>query len=178
MVGELRALNTYTAPDRYPMPKIQIAFTQISQAVYIGTMDALKGFHQNVVTPRARKALRIIVNGGVFEYLRMPFGIKNAPLHFQRMMNEIFPKQLSQGWSIIYIDDIIVCYKTWEEHIYRLSRVLNRLKFVNIKISLKKCHLGFKELKELGHVVSGLSLGIDKGKVAAVLLKPMPQNKK
>ncbi|MBW0570394.1 hypothetical protein O181_110109 [Austropuccinia psidii MF-1] len=47
-----------------------------------------------------------------------------------------------------------------------------------MKISLKKCHFGFKELKALGHVVSGLSLGIDKNKVAAVLLKPMPKNKK
>ncbi|MBW0558099.1 hypothetical protein O181_097814 [Austropuccinia psidii MF-1] len=79
MVGDFRALNTYTVPDRYPIPKIQISLTQISQAVYIATMDALKGFHQNVVTPRARKYLRIIVHCGVYEYLRMPFGIKNAP---------------------------------------------------------------------------------------------------
>ncbi|MBW0579108.1 hypothetical protein O181_118823 [Austropuccinia psidii MF-1] len=73
MVGDFRALDTYTAPDRYPIPKMQIALTQISQAVYITTMDALKGFHQNVVTPRARKYLRIIVHCGVYEYLRMPF---------------------------------------------------------------------------------------------------------
>ncbi|MBW0583896.1 hypothetical protein O181_123611 [Austropuccinia psidii MF-1] len=108
----------------------------------------------------------------------MLFGIKNAPSHFQRMMNEIFPEELSEGWLIIYIDDIIVCSKTWEEHMYRLSRVLTKIQSVNMKISLKKCHFGFKELKALGHVVSGLSLGIDKNKVAAVLLKPMPQNKK
>ncbi|MBW0546000.1 hypothetical protein O181_085715 [Austropuccinia psidii MF-1] len=50
MVGYFRALKTYTLPDRYPIPKIQISLTQISQAVYISTMDALKGFHQNVVT--------------------------------------------------------------------------------------------------------------------------------
>ncbi|MBW0564014.1 hypothetical protein O181_103729 [Austropuccinia psidii MF-1] len=50
MVGELRALNTYTVPDRYPIPKIQIALTQISQAVYITTMDALKGLHPDLVT--------------------------------------------------------------------------------------------------------------------------------
>ncbi|MBW0545874.1 hypothetical protein O181_085589 [Austropuccinia psidii MF-1] len=55
MVGDFRALNTYTVPDRYPIPNIQIALTQISQAFYITTMDALKRFHQNVVTPRARK---------------------------------------------------------------------------------------------------------------------------
>ncbi|MBW0512149.1 hypothetical protein O181_051864 [Austropuccinia psidii MF-1] len=178
MVGDFRALNTYTVPDRYPIPKIQITHTQISQAVYISTMDSLKGFHQNVVTPRAREYLRIIVHCGVYEYLRMPFGIKNAPSHFQRMINEIFPEELSEGWLIIYIDYIIVCSKTWEEHIYRLSRVLNKIKFVNMKISSKKCHFELKELKELGHVASGLSLGINKNKVAAVLLKPMPQDKK
>ncbi|MBW0515767.1 hypothetical protein O181_055482 [Austropuccinia psidii MF-1] len=89
MVWDLRALNTYTVPDKYPIPKIQIALTQISQAVYITTMDALEGFHQNVVSPRAWKYLRIIVHCGVHEFLRMPFGIKNAPSHFQKMMNEI-----------------------------------------------------------------------------------------
>ncbi|MBW0592378.1 hypothetical protein O181_132093 [Austropuccinia psidii MF-1] len=108
----------------------------------------------------------------------MPFGIKNAPSQFQRMMNKIFPEELSEGWLVIYIDDIIVCSKTWEEHMYRLSRVLTEIQSVNMKIFFKKCHFGFKELKALGHVVSGLSLGIYKNKVAAVLLKPIPQNKK
>ncbi|MBW0514761.1 hypothetical protein O181_054476 [Austropuccinia psidii MF-1] len=96
----------------------------------------------------------------------------------KEFMNEIFPEELSEGWLIIYIDDIIVCFKTWEEHIYRLSRVLNKIQSVNMKTSLKKFNFGFKELKALGHVVSGLSLGIDKNKFAAVLLKPIPQKQK
>ncbi|MBW0517268.1 hypothetical protein O181_056983 [Austropuccinia psidii MF-1] len=178
MVRDFRALSTYTVPDRYPIPKIQIALTQISQEVYISTMDSLKGFNKNVVAPTARKYLRIIVHSGVYEYLRIPFGIKNAPSHFQRMMNKIFPEELSEGWLITYIDYIIVCSKTWEEHMCRVSRILTKIHSVNMKICLKKCHFGFKELKALGHVVSGLSLGIDKNKVASILLKPMPQNKK
>ncbi|MBW0527515.1 hypothetical protein O181_067230 [Austropuccinia psidii MF-1] len=129
-------------------------------------------------TPRARKYLQIIVHCGVYEYQRMPFGIKNAPSHFQRMMNEIFPEELSEGCVIIYINHIVVCSKTLEEHIYRLSRGLTKIQSVNMKIYLKKSHFGFKELKALGHVVSGLFLVIDKNKVAAVLLKPMPQKKK
>ncbi|MBW0549919.1 hypothetical protein O181_089634 [Austropuccinia psidii MF-1] len=117
MVGDFRALNTYTVPDRHPIPKIQTTLTQIFQEVYISTMDALKGFHQDLLTPRGRKYLRIIVHCGVYEYLRMPFGINNAPSHFPRMMKELFPEELSEGWLIIYIDDIIVCSKTWKEHI-------------------------------------------------------------
>ncbi|MBW0471558.1 hypothetical protein O181_011273 [Austropuccinia psidii MF-1] len=177
MVGEFRALNTYIVPDRYPIPNIQISLTQISQEVYISTMDALKGFHQNVVTPRARKYFGIIVHCGVCEYLRIPFGIKNAPSHFQKMMIEIFPEELLEGWLLICIDDIIIYSKTLEENIDRLSRVLGKIQSVNMKPSFKKCHFGFKELKELGHVVSGLSLGIDRNKVAALLMKPMPQKK-
>ncbi|MBW0563065.1 hypothetical protein O181_102780 [Austropuccinia psidii MF-1] len=178
MVGDFRDLNTYTVPDRYPIRKIQISLTQISQAVYITTMDALKGFHQNAVTPRARKHLRIIVHCGVYEYFGMPFGINNAPLHFQIMINEIFPEEPLEGWLIIYIDDIIFCSKTWEEHMYRLARVLTKFQSVSMQRFLKRCPFGFQELKALGHLVSGLSLGIDKNKVAAVFLKPMSQNKK
>ncbi|MBW0540163.1 hypothetical protein O181_079878 [Austropuccinia psidii MF-1] len=80
-------------------------------------MDVLKVFHQNVVTPRAREYLRIIVHCGLYEYLRMPFSIKNAPSHFQRVMNEIFPEEPSEGWVITYIDYIIVSSKTWKEFV-------------------------------------------------------------
>ncbi|MBW0518065.1 hypothetical protein O181_057780 [Austropuccinia psidii MF-1] len=85
-------------------------------------MDALKGFHQNLLTENAKKLPRIIVHCAIFEYLRMPFGINNAPSHYQRMMNMIFPEGLSEVWLIIYIDDIIIFSETWhtwvsqEEH--------------------------------------------------------------
>ncbi|MBW0535710.1 hypothetical protein O181_075425 [Austropuccinia psidii MF-1] len=141
-------------------------------------MDSLKGFNRNFLTENYKKLPRIIVHCGIFEYLRMPFGIKNAPSHYQRIMNTIFCEELSEGWLIIYIDDIIVCSETWDSHLSRLERVLQKIVQVNMKISLKKCHFAYSELKALGHVVSGLSLGIDKNKVAAVLLKPIPQTKK
>ncbi|MBW0477358.1 hypothetical protein O181_017073 [Austropuccinia psidii MF-1] len=127
MVGHFRALNTYTFPDRYPIPKIHIYLTQISQAVYISTFHELKGFHQNGVTARERKYLRIIFHWGVYDYLRMSFGIKNAPSHFQRMKNEIFPEDTSEGWLIIDIDEVTVCSNTWEDHMNRLSRILAKI---------------------------------------------------
>ncbi|MBW0578993.1 hypothetical protein O181_118708 [Austropuccinia psidii MF-1] len=141
-------------------------------------MDALKSFHQNVLKPKSNKLLRIITHCGIYEYLRMPFDIKNAPSHYQRMMNTIFQTELSEGWLIIYIYNIITCSDSWSLHLERLERVLHKVAGVNMKISLKKCNFGFQELKALGHVVSGLSLGIDKDKVEAVLLKPILKNKK
>ncbi|MBW0479573.1 hypothetical protein O181_019288 [Austropuccinia psidii MF-1] len=141
-------------------------------------MDSLKGFHQNVLMAKDRKLLTIIIHCGIYEYLRMPFGIGNASTHYQRMMNMIFPKELSKGWLKINVDDIIIHTDSWSLHLERLARVLDKATEVNMKISLKKCNFGFEDLKALGHIVSGLSLGIEKNKVAAVLLKPIPQNKK
>ncbi|MBW0505185.1 hypothetical protein O181_044900 [Austropuccinia psidii MF-1] len=93
-------------------------------------------------------------------------------------MNTIIPTELSEGGLIIYIDDIIICSDSWSLQLERLASVLHKVAEVNMKISLKKCNFGFEELKALGHIVSALSLGIEKNKVAAVLLKPIPQNKK
>ncbi|MBW0462031.1 hypothetical protein O181_001746 [Austropuccinia psidii MF-1] len=67
MVGDFRSLNTYTIPDRYPIPRIHEALTQLSKAKFITSMDSLKGFHQNVLTPHYRKLLRVISHCGIYE---------------------------------------------------------------------------------------------------------------
>ncbi|MBW0554501.1 hypothetical protein O181_094216 [Austropuccinia psidii MF-1] len=147
MVGDFRALNTYTIPDRYPTPRIHETLTQLSKAKFITSMDALKSFHQNFLKPHDRKLLRIIAHCGIYEYLRMPFGINNAPSYYERMMNTIFPHELSEGWLIIYINDIIICSETWKLHLERLSLVLKKIIQVNMKISLKNVILGFMSWK-------------------------------
>ncbi|MBW0532104.1 hypothetical protein O181_071819 [Austropuccinia psidii MF-1] len=94
------------------------------------------------------------------------------------MMNTIFSTELSEGWLIIYIYAIIIFSYSWSLHLERLARLLDKATGVNMKISLNKCNFGIEELKALGHIASRLSLGIDKNKVAAVLFKPILQNKK
>ncbi|MBW0471515.1 hypothetical protein O181_011230 [Austropuccinia psidii MF-1] len=93
---------------------------------------------------------------GIYEYIRMPFAIKNAPAHFQRMMDTIFQEEILEGWMVVYIYDIIIYSETWEDHMKYIDRVIKLLK--------------------LGHKVSGLSLAIDRNKVEAVLQKPVPKN--
>ncbi|MBW0529431.1 hypothetical protein O181_069146 [Austropuccinia psidii MF-1] len=80
MVGYFREFNTYTIPDRYPIPRIHETLTRLSKGKFITSMEAVKGFHKNVLTPHSRKLLRIIPHCGTYEYLRMPFCIKNDPL--------------------------------------------------------------------------------------------------
>ncbi|MBW0551760.1 hypothetical protein O181_091475 [Austropuccinia psidii MF-1] len=173
---DFRALNNYTKADRYPIPRIPHALDKLAKAKYITKMDCMKGFHQNAVKPNSMKLLRIIFHMGIYEYTRMPFGIKNEPAHFQRMMDTIFQEEILEGCMLVYLEEIIIYSETWEDHVQYIDRVLGRCTPINLKISLKKCNFFQQELLELGHKFSGLSLPIDKNKVAAVLLKPVPKN--
>ncbi|MBW0509600.1 hypothetical protein O181_049315 [Austropuccinia psidii MF-1] len=178
MVGNFGALNAYTVTDWYPIPRIQETLTQLSKAKCMNLMDSLRGFHQNCLIPKTKKLFIIITHWGIYEYLRISFAIKNSRPHYQRMMNTIFPKELSEGWLITHIYDMIIFSDSWSFYLEILSRVLDKASGANMKISLKKCKLGFIECKSSGHIVSGSSLGIYKDKVAEMLLQPIPQNKK
>ncbi|MBW0538290.1 hypothetical protein O181_078005 [Austropuccinia psidii MF-1] len=89
IVGDVRALNTYTIPDRYPIHRIHEPFTQLSQSEFITAMDASKGFHQNILKENSKRLKRIIVHCGKYEYLRMPFGIENSPSNYQRSITTV-----------------------------------------------------------------------------------------
>ncbi|MBW0554915.1 hypothetical protein O181_094630 [Austropuccinia psidii MF-1] len=112
---------------------------------------------------------------GIYDNNRMPFGIKNAPSHFQRMMNTIFQEEILEGWMVVYIDYIIIYSETWEYHVQYIDRVLSKCTPINLKISLKKCNFGQQELLALGNKVSGLSLEVDQNEVAEVLKNPVPR---
>ncbi|MBW0510085.1 hypothetical protein O181_049800 [Austropuccinia psidii MF-1] len=175
LYGDFRALNNYTKADRYPIPRIPHALDKLAKVKYITKMDCMKGFHKNGVKTKSMKLLRIICHMGIYEYTRMAFGIKNAPAHFQRMMNTIFQDEILEGWIVVYIDDIIIYSETWEDHVQDKDRVLSKFTPINLEISLNKCNFGQQELLALGHKVSGLILAIDKNKVAAVNKKPVPR---
>ncbi|MBW0528309.1 hypothetical protein O181_068024 [Austropuccinia psidii MF-1] len=97
LCGDFRALNNYTKADRYSIPRIPHALDKLEKAKYITNMDCMKGFHQNGVKPNSMKLLIIIYHMGIYEYTRLPFGMKNAPAHFQRMMDTIFQEEILEG---------------------------------------------------------------------------------
>ncbi|MBW0467055.1 hypothetical protein O181_006770 [Austropuccinia psidii MF-1] len=124
LCGDFRAPNNYTKVDRYPIPRIPHALDKLAKAKYITKRNCMKGFHHNGVQPNSMKLLRIICHMGICEYTRMPFGIKNSPAHFQRMMYTIFQDEISEGWMVVYIYDISIYSETWEDHVQYIDRVL------------------------------------------------------
>ncbi|MBW0487815.1 hypothetical protein O181_027530 [Austropuccinia psidii MF-1] len=113
---------------------------------------------------------------GIYEYTRMQFGIKNAPAHFQRMMDTIFQEEILEVWMLVYIDDINIYSETLEDHVKYIDRVLSKCIPINLKISLKKCNFCQQELLALGHKVPGISLTIYQKSVAEVLIEPVQKN--
>ncbi|MBW0522927.1 hypothetical protein O181_062642 [Austropuccinia psidii MF-1] len=108
MCGDFRALNNYTKADRCPTPRIPHALHKLEKAKYITNMDCMQGFHQNGAKKNSMKLPRIIFHMGIYEYTRRPLGMKNAPAHFQRMMDTISQEEILEGWMVVYIDDIII----------------------------------------------------------------------
>ncbi|MBW0490553.1 hypothetical protein O181_030268 [Austropuccinia psidii MF-1] len=100
LCGYFRALKNYTKADRYLIPRMPHALYKMANTQYITKMDCIQVFHQNGVKPNSIKLLRIICHRGIYEYTRMPFGIKNSPAYFQRMMDTIFQKEILEGWMV------------------------------------------------------------------------------
>ena len=99
---------------------------------------------------------------GVYEFLRMPFGLCNVPATFQRLMQECL-EELNLTYALIYLDDVIVFSSTPEEHLVRLQAVLERFLEHGLKLKLSKCHFFRTEIDYLGHKVSadGMTPGTD-----------------
>ncbi|MBW0504832.1 hypothetical protein O181_044547 [Austropuccinia psidii MF-1] len=117
LCGDFRALNNYKKDDRYPITRIPHSLDKLEKAKYITKIDCMKGFHQNGAEQKSMQLPRIICHIGTYEYTKMPFGIKNEPAHFQRMMDTIFQEEILEGLMVVYIDGIIIYSETWEDHV-------------------------------------------------------------
>ncbi|MBW0529932.1 hypothetical protein O181_069647 [Austropuccinia psidii MF-1] len=138
LCGDFRARNNYTKAVRYPIPRITHALDKLEKVKYITKMDCMKGFYQYGVKPKSMKLLRIVCHMAIYEYTRIPFGINNAPAHFQRIKEIIFQEEILEGWMEVYIDDIIIYSETWEDHVQYIDRALSKCTQINLKTSLKK----------------------------------------
>ena len=171
MVGDYRLLNELTEPDRYPLPRINDILNNLHDAKYFSTLDIDKAYHQIPMNDDDIPKTAIITPIGLFEYLKMPFGLKNAGSTFQRHMDSIFSDL--EG-VFVYMDDILVTGKTQAEHDKRLITVQSLLKKHNLSVNDTKCVFNKLEVLFLGHKISLNCIKPLKDKLAAIENLPLP----
>lgn len=177
LVIDYRKLNEKTINDKYPIPEITDILDKLGKATYFSTIDLVSGFHQIQLAEEDTEKTAFSVNGGKYEFTRMPFGLKNAPATFQRVMDCVL-RDLIGVCCFVYMDDIIIFSSSLQEHMRNLSQVLKRLKDARLKIQLDKCEFFRKETQFLGHTVSEDGVRPNSDKIESIRKWSVPKNEK
>ena len=135
-------LNNCTKPDAYPLPRIDDTLESFRTANWFTTLDLASGYWQVEVHSDDQEKTAFITEFGLYEFIVMPFGLRNAPGTFQRLMNYILQDYLGQ-FVCVYLDDIIINSKTFEQHMDHIKQVFHTLKQSLLKIKLKKCYFAY-----------------------------------
>ena len=167
-------LNAVTIPDEFPIPRQSEILSSLSGTQVLSSLDALSGFTQLKLDLDNVKKTAFRTHRGLFQFRRMPFGLRNGPSIFQRVMQGILALYL---WifCLVYIDDIMIYLKSYEEHITHLDKVLTAIEKAGITLSPTKCHLFYGSILLLGHKVSCLGLSTHKEKVRAIIELERPR---
>ena len=177
MVIDFRKLHEVTVGDAYPLPNIEEILDQLGHSIYFTTLDLASGFHQIQMRGKDKSKTAFTTPLGHWEFNRMPFGLKNAPACFQRLMNAVLTG-LQGLQCFVYLDDIVVYGPDLSQHILRLKAVLDRLRNNNLKLQPDKCEFLRKEVSYLGHVISESGVKPNPEKISAVKNFPIPRTTK
>ena len=173
---DYRAVNAVTQPDPYQMPLIDDILEALSCAKFISKVDLNKGFHQIPVDPAHYHKTAFCTPWGKYEFKVMPFGVRNGPAIFQRLMDQVLHRDHSL--SVVYIDDIAIFSSSWEAHCGDIAIVLGRLREAGLTVNLRKCLWGQTHCEFLGHLVGAGKVAPAELKVLAVKQFAQPTTKK
>ncbi|WVZ64066.1 hypothetical protein U9M48_013636 [Paspalum notatum var. saurae] len=165
MCVDYRALNKITIKNKYPLLRIDDLFDQLHGACVFSKIDLRSGYHQLKICPSDIPKTAFTTKYGLYEYTVMSFGLTNAPAYFMQLMNSVFMDYLDK-FVVVFIDDILIYFKTEAEHEEHLRLVLQRLREHKLYAKFSKCEFWIDEVRFLGHVVS-------KGGIVVDLSKPM-----
>lgn len=172
---DYRQLNKVTIVDAYPLPLLEDCIDELGNAKYVSKFDLSRGYYQIPLTERAKQLTAFVTPEGVFEYQVLPFGLRNAPATFQRLMNSLLAKVPN---CRAYLDDIVLFDSNWADHIARLRQLFAILKRANLTLNAKKCHFGQGTVTYLGYEVGQGKVLPRQDKINAILEYPVLKSKK
>lgn len=175
VVIDYRLLNTKIEDDKFQLTNITEILDSLSGAMYFSHLDLSQGYYQIELDKESRPCTAFTTDRGQFQMTRLPMGLKISPNVFSRAMS-IAMSGLSWESCFIYMDDLIVWGSNLLNHNINLTKVLQRLRDVNLKLNPKKCDFLKKEIMYLGHVISADGVLPDKGKIEAIQKYPEPKN--
>jgi hypothetical protein len=167
MCVDYRPLNAIAIKNKYPLPRIDILFDQLSRAKVFPKIDLRSGYHQIKIRPQDIPKTAFFTRYGLYKYLVMSFGLMNAPAHFMYLMNSVFMSELDK-FVVVFIDDILIYSKNNEDHAEHLRIVLTRLREHKIYAKFSKCEFWLTKVPFLDHVLSE-GISIDPSKIQEVL---------
>ena len=165
---DYRPLNTVTVKNKYPLPRIDILFDQLSRAKVFSKIDLRSGYHQIKIRLEDVPKTAFSTRYGLYEYLVMSFGLTNAPAYFMYLMNSVFMPELDK-FMVVFIDDILIYSKNMEDHAEHLRVVLTRLREHKLYAKFSKCEFWLRKVPFLGHMLSENGISIDPSKVQEVM---------
>jgi transposase InsO family protein len=169
--GDYRALNKVTTPDRYSISHVYDVTGSLKGMRIFSKIDLVRAYQQIPVAEPDIPKTAVITPFGLFEFLRMPFGLSNAAQTFQRFIHDV-----CRGLDFVhpYIDDILVASASEEDHVKHLRQLFARLSEHGVTINADKCELGKRSLEFLGHQISSNGIKALPSKVDAILDYPQP----
>lgn len=173
--SDMRKVNSVTKSDSYPLPRIDDCIDLVGSAKFVSKFDLLKGYWQVPLSERAQEIASFVTPSGLYSYTVMPFGLKNAPATFQRLMNRVCA---GLKGSSPYLDDLIVFSDSWQSHLERIRALFERLADAQLTINLAKCEFARATVTYLGRTVGQGKVAPVDAKVAAVAGFPQPTTKK
>lgn len=173
---DYRQLNSRTIKDNYALPRIDDILDSLSGNKYFTVLDMKSGYHQIEIEEQHKERTAFTVGPlGFFEFNKMSFGLANAPATYQRLQEQCLG-DLHLKICFIYLDDLIIFSRTFDEHITRLRQVFSRIQDYGLKLSPKKCSFLMKQVKYIGHIVSEQGVQADPDKIDKVTNWPTPTN--